>query len=83
MKSISNELYKHYEQQQTKIGQKVFDVLNREGIADIILDDNIFWFEFYSRGNDCPEYVYNHIKSHLKKQGYTYLYDRLSPYVNS
>ena len=74
-KSIYGELLEHYKSQNTKIGQKVFDVLNRKGIADIILDNNVFWFEFYSRGNDCSETVYNHIKKLLKKRGHIYLYD--------
>ena len=75
MKSIYGELFNHYKNQKTKIGQKVFDVLNREGIKNVIVDGNIFWFEFYTYGNNCPEYVYNHIKKHLEKQGYTYLFD--------
>jgi hypothetical protein len=75
MKSIYKELYEYYKEQKSKIAQKVFDVLNREGIAGIILDKNVFWFESYNRGNSCPLIVYEHIKQHLKKQGYIYLYD--------
>ncbi len=40
-------LFKHYENQKSKIAKKVFDVLNREGIAGIIQDNNVFWFEHY------------------------------------
>jgi len=74
-KSIYNELFDYYSFQNTKIGQKVFNVLNKEGIADIVLDNNVFWFEVYPFGNDCSETVYNHIKKLLKKRGHIYLYD--------
>jgi len=75
MKSIYHEVYNYYKNQNTKIGRKVFDVLDREGIAGIILNKNVFWFKFYSIGNSCPEVVYEHIKKHLQRQGYKYLYD--------
>lgn len=75
MKSIYKEVYEHYEKQNTKIGKQVFDVLDSEGIAGIILDNNVFWFESYTLGNICPQIVHDHIKKHLEKQGYTYLYD--------
>lgn len=74
-KSIYKELYEYYKNQDTKISQKVFDVLDREGIPDIILYGDTFWFELYSYGNDCPQIVYDHIKKTLNKHGYTYLHD--------
>lgn len=75
MKNIYSELYNYYKEEKSKIGKRVFNVLNREGIAGIILDNNVFWFESYSIGNSCPKVVYEHIKNYLRKQGYTYLHD--------
>ena len=59
-KNIEYEIFEKLENATTKIAQKVFDVLNREGIAGIIADtrNNVFWFEYYSSGNNCPAYVY-------------------------
>lgn len=74
-KSIYGELFDYYKNTKTEIGQKVFDILNREAIANIIQCENVFWFEFYINGNDCAENIYEHIKRYLKKQGLTYLYD--------
>lgn len=77
-KNIEYEILANLEKATTKIAQKVFDVLNREGIAGIIADtrNNVFWFEFYSRGNNSPAYVYKWLKKYIKREyGYNYLYD--------
>lgn len=77
-KNIEYEIFEKLENATTKIAQKVFDVLNREGIAGIIADtrNNVFWFEYYSSGNNCPEYVYQWLKKYIKREyGYNYLYD--------
>ena len=49
-KNIEYEIFEKLENATTKIAQKVFDVLNREGIAGIIADtrNNVFWFVYYS-----------------------------------
>lgn len=76
MKHLEYEIFAQLENSTTKIAQKVYDVLSREGIAGIIVKDNVFWFEHYSRGNDCPAYVYEWLKKYIKrKYGYDYLYD--------
>ena len=64
-KNIEYEIFEKLENATTKIAQKVFDVLNREGIAGIIADtrNNVFWFEYYSSGNNCPAYVYQWLKN--------------------
>jgi hypothetical protein len=58
----------------TKIAKSVYDVLNREGIADIILDNNTFWFESYQIGNDWTEKERQWLIKYLTNKGYKYLY---------
>ena len=77
-KNIEYEIFEKLENATTKIAQKVYDVLNSEGIAGIIADtrNNVFWFEHYSSGNNCPAYVYQWLKKYIKREyGYNYLYD--------
>ena len=75
-KSIYPEIYEYYDKnRKTKIGNKVFNVLNEEGIAGIILYGDIFWFESYAIGNRCSQDVYEHIKKTLRRKGYKYLHD--------
>jgi hypothetical protein len=38
----------HDKKYNTKIAKSVFEVLDKEGIADIILDNNTFWFEVFT-----------------------------------
>lgn len=76
MKQLEFEILVQLENATTKIAQKVYDVLNREGIPGIIVKDNVFWFEYYSIRNNCPAYVYKWLKKYIKrKYGYNYLYD--------
>ena len=78
MEHLEYEIFKKLENATTKIAQKVFDVLNREGIAGIIADtrNNVFLFEYYSSRNNCPAYVYQWLKKYVKREyGYNYLYD--------
>ena len=65
----------HDKKYNTKIAKSVFDVLNRERIADIILDGDIFWFESYIAGNDWTDKEYSWLKNYLINKGYKYLYD--------
>lgn len=75
--SIICDVYDDLKSETTKISQKAFDVLNREDIANIIANGKYFWFEFYSMGNNCPQYIYDYLKRFIKrKYGYTYLYDK-------
>ena len=41
-KNIEYEIFEKLENTTTKIAQKVYDVLNREGIPGIIVKDNVF-----------------------------------------
>ena len=75
---ITSELYNKLEHLTTKIGQKVFNVLDREGIPAIIADTKrgVFWFEYYTSGNGCPNYAYKWLKAFINREyGYKYLYD--------
>ena len=65
----------HLPKYDTKIAKSVFDVLDREGIADIILDGDTFWFESYTIGNDWNETQRQWLIKYLTNKGYTYLYN--------
>lgn len=70
-------LYNDLQKEKTKIAVKAFDVLNGEGIAGIIEKDGVFWFEYYNRGNDCPDCVYFFLVRYIKKKyGLRYLFDK-------
>ena len=76
--SLIPELYEKLEKATTKIARKAFNVLNREGIANIVADtkNNVFWFESYTMGNDCPNYIYEWLKKYIKREyGFKYLYE--------
>lgn len=76
MRSIESEIFGMLEKENTKIGRKAFDVLNRGGIAGIIQKEDIFWFESWQIGNDCPKAVYNYLKRFIKRKfNLKYLYD--------
>lgn len=76
MKSIYDEVFAMLEKENTKIGQKAFDVLNRCGIAGIITNGRVFWFEEWSIGNDCPQVVYDYLKRFIKRKfDLKYLYE--------
>lgn len=65
----------HLPKYNTKIAKSVFDVLDREGIGDIILDNNIFWFESHLTGNDWNEKQRQWLIKYLNNKGYRYLYE--------
>lgn len=75
-KSIYEDVYNMLKDEKTKIAKKAFDILNKEGIAGIIESDGVFWFEYYSMGNSCPEQVYNYLVRFIKKNfNLKYLYE--------
>lgn len=74
VKSIFDELYEQYKNSDTKIGKKVFDALDTESIANIIVDGDTFWFEHNMYHDRVAQAVYNHLINNLTKQGYKYLY---------
>lgn len=63
--------------EKTKISKKAYEVLNREGIAGIVSSEyGNFWFESYTYGNDCPQYVYDYLIKFIKRKlKLKYLYD--------
>ena len=65
----------HLPEYDTKIAKSVFDALDREAIADIILDGDVFWFESYTSGNDWTNEQHDWLKRYLEGNGYRYLYD--------
>lgn len=65
----------HLPKYNTKIAKSVFDALDREAIADIILDNNTFWFESYTTGNNCSNKQYEWLVKYLQNKGYKYLYE--------
>lgn len=66
---------KHLPEYNTKIAKSVYDALDREAIADIILDGNIFWFESYNAGNNWNNAQHDWLVKYLRGKGYKYLYD--------
>lgn len=79
MKSIYNEVMDMVANETTKISEKAFEVLNKEGIADITINgNNVFWFESYSYGNDCPQNIYDYLKRFIKRKfNAKYLYEEV------
>lgn len=65
----------HLPQYNTKIAKSVFDVLDREAIAGIILDGNTFWFESYTTGNDWTTKQHDWLVKYIEQKGYEYLYN--------
>lgn len=76
MKSIYSELFCLLKNETTKISKRAYDVLNSEGIADILQNDGVFWFETYISGNICTDEIYSYLKKFIKrKMKLEYLYD--------
>ena len=74
MKSIYNDVMKALKEEETKIAQKAFNVLDDERIAGIVEKDGVFWFEAYQSGNDCPQYIYEYLIKFIKRKfGIKYL----------
>ena len=61
MKTIYNTVMNLLEKETTKISKKALDILDREEIANIVEYNNKFWFESYSFGNNCPNYIYKYL----------------------
>ena len=76
--SLLRQVYADLQDETTKISKKAFDVLDREGVADIITNGTVFYFEHYARGNDCPRYIYDYLKKFIqRKYKLIYLYDTI------
>ena len=74
VKSIFDEVYEQYKNSGTKIGKKVFDALDTESIANIIVDGNTFWYEHNTYHDYVSVAVYNHITKYLNNLGYKNLH---------
>ncbi len=64
----------HLPEYNTKIAKSVFNKLDSEAIAGIILDGNTFWYEHaaYEQGLNNKEHAW--LTKYLEKKGYKYLY---------
>ena len=75
-KSIFNKVYEVLKAEKTKIGQRAFNTLDREDIADIRENNGIFYFEFYASGNNCSNSVHDYLVKFIKRKfGFKYLYE--------
>jgi len=74
-KTLTQELWQHVENDKTKQGQKVYNVLNRDLLNDVILNGDVFWIETTSQIFSIPNYAYNYIIKWGEKLGYTYIYN--------
>jgi hypothetical protein len=75
---VYNELkskIEHLPQYNTKIAKSVFDKLDCEDVADIILDGNVFWFEHHLISGHLTNRQHDWLVKYLTKKGYTYLYN--------
>ena len=76
MSSIYYTVINLLDKEATKISKKALEVLAREGIANIVEKNNKFWFESYSIGNDCPNYIYEYLIKFIKRKLHLeYLYN--------
>lgn len=76
IKYLETQLYADLQDEKTKIAKKAWDVLDRNGIKGIQNNGDVFWFESYSYGNDCPQYIYDYLKKYIRrKYKLQYLYD--------
>lgn len=84
MNSIYYKVMCLVENETTKISQKAYDVLDAEGIADIIEKDGVFWFESYIQGNNCPDYIYDYLIKFVKRKlKLKYLYDEVKTFIEN
>ena len=52
---------------------KAFDALDREALAGIVMDRNVFWFE-YSQFGDISNTAIEQLIKYIERKGYKYLY---------
>lgn len=76
MTNIYSEVMEIVRQEKTEIGAQAYEVLDREGICNIVKSDGVFWFEYYVSGNDCPQKIYDYLVKLIKrKMKLDYLYE--------
>lgn len=59
-----------------KIWGKIYHWLDCDNLGDIVLDDNVFWFELTCSLATFPNYIYEYLVKWGNKKGFIYLYDR-------
>ena len=70
-----NEKRKH-EPEEFKKYARAYDALSREAWADIILDGDIFWIEFYHRNTGITDRENDELIAFCEEEhGYKYLFD--------
>jgi len=70
MDNLINELWEYAE----KRNKKIYNWLNMDNLSNIVVDNDIFWFEMVC-GRQMPNCVYYWLKKWCNKKGLTYLYD--------
>lgn len=82
MVSIYNEVMNLLGKEETKVSEKAFNVLNKEGIADIVKKNGMFCFEVYVGDNDCPKHIHEYLVKFIeRKLKLKYLYKEVSDKV--
>jgi len=74
-KNIFTEVYAEFKQRTDTKGKRAFDVLDREAVQAIIVQDKTYWFEWYMYLNDDDLKALTEVKQSLNNKGLTYLYD--------
>ena len=76
MNNITTKIYEEFENNNTKIGKKIYNILDHDLCLIIASDNNIWWAEKTSMYNYIPNYFINYLKKYLKKNyNLTWLYD--------
>ena len=77
MKTLLNMLWEEAEEKKDKckIWNKIYNWLDRDNLGNIVLDNNIFWFEKTCSLAIFPNYIYDYLVKWGEKKGYKYLYD--------
>ena len=58
-----------------KIWGKIYHWLDCDNLGNIVLNDNVFWFELTSSSCPFPNYIYYYLIKWFEKKGYQYLYN--------
>jgi hypothetical protein len=67
----------HLPDYRSDIAKSVWDALDREAIADIILDGNVFWFETHTYGEGLTDKQHEWLVKHIEQHGYKYLHSHI------
>jgi len=74
--NIINEFWEHIEENRHKKSiERIYQWLNRDNLASIIVNNNVYWIETVCQFSTFPKYAFDYIKKWCNKKGITYLYD--------